>query len=95
MKFKSKPGTNPALSKIIFDRKMAQAQELEKSLEAKRFEVNDDYCHIIMSGKPTLLNLTLKRDCTASHLLIVLNEVLSQVHIYRDGMAKDLIGGNP
>ena len=86
-------GTNPAMVRILFDRKMKRAYELEPQLEATHFEHDDELCHIIMSGRPTLIQLDIKSDCTPNHLVQAINSVLEKVHIYREQMAKELIGG--
>lgn len=84
---------NVAIQQAIFKKKMEEAQRLEEDLEAQRFEHDTPAVRVVCSGKPTILELELKRDCSASHILNSINTVLAKAHIYRDRMAQDLIGG--
>jgi hypothetical protein len=86
-------GSNQALQEAIFIRKMKEAEDLEVTLETKRFEVDNDQIRVVCSGKPHIVELELKSDCTAKAVLKAINSCLHEAHIYRDGMAKKLIGG--
>ena len=92
-KFKSQPGMNPIAVENEFKKNMAKAQALEVVLENERFEHNDDSVHIVMTGKPTLVSIDIKKDCYPSAIIDAMNLVLGQVHVFRDNMAKELIGG--
>lgn len=85
-------GVNKAVQEAIFTRKMQEAQALEVTLEAQRFEQDNDKVRVVCSGKPTIIELHIKDNCDAQTIITALNQVLHQAHVYRDGMAKDLIG---
>lgn len=85
-------GSNQAIQEAIFIRKMKEAEQLEKELEAKTFEFKNDQVRVVCNGMPKILELNLLTDCTAKAVLNAINQVLAQAHLYRDGMARHLIG---
>lgn len=83
--------TNPVVAKQIFEKKMIQARLMEEELHNRRFTFEDNQLKIVFDGRPSMLELEVKEDCSTSHMFSSINLLLKQVQEFRDKAAKELI----